>query len=195
MAESSVPEIPRKPYYKPSEVCALTDTQPYQLRFWESELPQLSAKEGVYRREDIDLVLRIKQMLNEQDCSIGDVRSALEREASGAAPARVAVPQALPPESPGKAARPEKTRATPATRTKAVLRFDDKPGDPDRVPRVRYEDALEEVAHLRLELQESETLRRKAENATRKALEENQRLRARSETAIGNIEQLIRRLT
>ena len=36
-----MPEMPEKSQYKLSEVCQFTDTQPYVLRFWESEFPQL----------------------------------------------------------------------------------------------------------------------------------------------------------
>jgi hypothetical protein len=32
-------DVPDKLFYKASEVCQLTDTQPYVLRFWESEFP------------------------------------------------------------------------------------------------------------------------------------------------------------
>ena len=40
--EGNVPELPQKEFFKLSEVCQFTDTQPYVLRFWESEFPQLN---------------------------------------------------------------------------------------------------------------------------------------------------------
>ena len=39
-------EVPQKLFYKIGEVCELTDTQPYVLRFWESEFPQLAPQKN-----------------------------------------------------------------------------------------------------------------------------------------------------
>jgi DNA-binding transcriptional MerR regulator len=74
--------IPRKLFYKIGEVCQLTDTQPYVLRFWESEFPQLAPKKSpsgqrIYRRRDIDLVLEIKKLLYEEGFTIAGARKKL----------------------------------------------------------------------------------------------------------------------
>lgn len=74
--------IPRKLFYKLHEVCELTDTQPYVLRFWESEFAQLAPTRGpggqrMYRRRDIDLVLQIKKLLNEEGHTIAAARERL----------------------------------------------------------------------------------------------------------------------
>ena len=74
--------IPRKLFYKLNEVCQLTDTQPYVLRFWETELPQLAPRKNpngqrLYRRKDIDLVLEIKKLLYEEGCTIAAARTKL----------------------------------------------------------------------------------------------------------------------
>ena len=68
-------KIPEKLFYKAAEVCQITDTQPYVLRFWESEFPQLASEKNrsgqrVYRREDIDLVFRIKKLLYQEEYTI-----------------------------------------------------------------------------------------------------------------------------
>ena len=47
MAEQSA----RKLFYKIGEVCQLTDTQPYVLRFWESEFSQLAPPRAVPARD------------------------------------------------------------------------------------------------------------------------------------------------
>ncbi len=78
-------EIPDKHSYKMGEVCKFTDTQPYVLRFWESEFPQLAPQKNrggqrLYRREDLEMVLRIKQLLYEQEYTIADARRVLEQE-------------------------------------------------------------------------------------------------------------------
>ena len=82
-------EIPDKPFYKIGEVCQYTDTQPYVIRFWESEFPQLSPGKGrsgqrVYRREDIDLILRIKKLLYEEEYTIAGARRRLDEGPEGA---------------------------------------------------------------------------------------------------------------
>jgi DNA-binding transcriptional MerR regulator len=83
--------IPRKLFYKLHEVCELTDTQPYVLRFWESEFSQLAPTRGpggqrMYRRRDIDLVLQIKKLLNEEGQTIAAARDRLGMPGEGAPP-------------------------------------------------------------------------------------------------------------
>ncbi len=84
------PDIPDKLHYRISEVCELTDTQPYVLKFWEQEFPQLAPEKNrigqrLYGKRDIELVRRIKYLLQEKEYTIAAVRQALER--GGAAPA------------------------------------------------------------------------------------------------------------
>jgi len=76
-------KIPEKLFYKAAEVCQITDTQPYVLRFWESEFPQLASEKNrsgqrVYRREDIDLVFRIKKLLYQEEYTIAGARKAID---------------------------------------------------------------------------------------------------------------------
>ncbi len=83
-------DIPEKPYYKIGEVCQYTDTQPYVLRFWESEFPQLAPEKSrsgqrMYTRRDIDLVLRIKKLLYEEEFTIAGARKRLDLEEAQAA--------------------------------------------------------------------------------------------------------------
>lgn len=75
-------EIPRKLFYKIGEVCQFTDTQPYVLRFWESEFPQLAPTKSrsgqrLYKRKDIDLVLEIKELLYQEGFTIAGARKKL----------------------------------------------------------------------------------------------------------------------
>lgn len=79
-------EIPQKLFYKVGEVCQYTDTQPYVLRFWESEFPALATEKNrngqrVYRRQDIDLILAIKRLLYEEEYTIAEARKRLEDDA------------------------------------------------------------------------------------------------------------------
>jgi len=92
--------IPDKTHFKIGEVCKITDTQPYVLRFWESEFPTLAPQktrtgQRLYRRQDIEMVLRIKRLLYEEAYTIAGARKQLESADSGPEvqvklPARVA---------------------------------------------------------------------------------------------------------
>ena len=80
--------IPNKLFFKIGEVCEITDTQPYVLRYWESEFPALapaknSSGQRIYRRRDIETVLRIKQLLYEEGFTIAGAKKRLELEMAG----------------------------------------------------------------------------------------------------------------
>jgi DNA-binding transcriptional MerR regulator len=77
-----------KLYYSIGEVRALTDLEPYVLRYWESEFPQLKPKKNsggqrAYQRKDIELILRIKELLYEQGYTIKGARALLRGERRG----------------------------------------------------------------------------------------------------------------
>ena len=77
-----------KLYYSIGEVRALTDLEPYVLRYWESEFPQLKPKKNsggqrAYQRKDIELILRIKELLYEQGYTIKGARGLLRGERRG----------------------------------------------------------------------------------------------------------------
>ena len=81
-------KIPNKLFFKIGEVCEITDTQPYVLRYWESEFPALapaknSSGQRIYRRRDIETVLRIKQLLYEEGFTIAGAKKRLEIEMAG----------------------------------------------------------------------------------------------------------------
>src|ERR1700683_3018391 len=78
--------IPDKLYFRIGEVATLCHLPAYVLRFWESEFPQLKpVKSGtgqrMYRRRDVESVLRIKQLLYEQGFTIAGARQQLRSEA------------------------------------------------------------------------------------------------------------------
>lgn len=133
-----MPTIPDKKFFKTSEVCRLADTQPYVLRFWESEFPQLApttnrSGQSTYSRRDLKLVLRISELLHDQELSIAQARELLEKEKGGrAAPAATAKKQKKTAKKGKKA-----TTKTPAARD----RLDEM--------RKRYEAACEEIASLK----------------------------------------------
>src|SRR6266852_8151037 len=77
--------IPEKLYFRIGEVARLCHLPAYVLRFWESEFPQLkpvksSTGQRMYRRRDVENVLRIKQLLYEQGFTIVGARQQLRSE-------------------------------------------------------------------------------------------------------------------
>jgi len=63
--------IPEKLYFRIGEVARLCRLPTYVLRFWETEFPQLkptksSTGQRMYRRRDLENVLRIKTLLYDQ---------------------------------------------------------------------------------------------------------------------------------
>ncbi len=75
----------KKLFYKIGNVCEITGTQPYILRFWESEFPQLAPQKSrsgqrLFRSRDIEIVQRIKQLLYEEGYTIAGARRRLEQE-------------------------------------------------------------------------------------------------------------------
>jgi DNA-binding transcriptional MerR regulator len=78
-------KIPNKLFFKIGEVCELTETQPYVLRYWESEFPALAPAKNnsgqrIYRRRDIETILRIKALLYEEGFTIAGAKKKLEQE-------------------------------------------------------------------------------------------------------------------
>lgn len=82
--------------YKIGEVCKLAELQPYVLRYWETEFPQLApGKSGggqrLYNRREVDIILRIKELLYREGFTIAGAKKKLETEMSEPAPVAVAV--------------------------------------------------------------------------------------------------------
>src|SRR6478735_4977733 len=77
--------IPEKLYFRIGEVSKLCRLPAYVLRFWETEFPQLkpvksSTGQRMYRRKDVESVLRIKQLLYEEGFTIPGARQHLRAE-------------------------------------------------------------------------------------------------------------------
>jgi DNA-binding transcriptional MerR regulator len=94
VALQPAPEIPDKLYFKIGEVSELLAVEPYVLRYWETEFPVLSPKKSgtghrLYRRKDVELLLRIKHLLYEKRFTIEGARQSLHGEAKAPKPSRV----------------------------------------------------------------------------------------------------------
>ena len=71
--------------YKIGEVCKLADVQPYVLRYWETEFPPLAPNKSgggqrLYTQRDLDVILRIKQLLYSEGFTIAGAKKKLEGE-------------------------------------------------------------------------------------------------------------------
>ncbi len=98
MSPSSVP-IPEKLFFKIGEVCELAGVQAHVLRYWESEFPMLApqknrAGQRVYRKRDVEMALRIKELLYEDQYTIAGAKKRLANELRGGAkPKQAAIEQ------------------------------------------------------------------------------------------------------
>jgi DNA-binding transcriptional MerR regulator len=105
--------IPEKLFFKIGEVCELTGVQAHVLRYWESEFPMLApqknrAGQRTYRKRDVEMALRIKELLYDDQYTIAGAKKKLSSELRGAsklkvvttettpAPAQPPAPQAVP---------------------------------------------------------------------------------------------------
>ena len=78
------PQIPNKLFFKIGEVCELAGLEAYVLRFWETEFPNLAPQKSkaghrIYRRRDVAMVLKIKNLLYERGFTIAGARKHLAR--------------------------------------------------------------------------------------------------------------------
>jgi DNA-binding transcriptional MerR regulator len=72
-------EIPNRSLFRQPEVCEIAKVQPYVLRSWEAEFPDLGVAktEGgprVYRRADVERVLRLKHLLYVEGLTLAGAR-------------------------------------------------------------------------------------------------------------------------
>ena len=78
--------IPDKKYFKIGEVCEITGLKQHVVRYWESEFKKLirpqraSSKQRLYRRVDVENILRIKKLLKDDGFTIPGAKKFLSRE-------------------------------------------------------------------------------------------------------------------
>jgi DNA-binding transcriptional MerR regulator len=86
----STVEIPNRSLFRQPEVCEIAQVQPYVLRSWEAEFPDLGVAKTaggprVYRRADLERVLRLKHLLFVEGLTLAGARRKLEAEHPSAA--------------------------------------------------------------------------------------------------------------
>jgi DNA-binding transcriptional MerR regulator len=83
--------LPDKDEFKIGEVCEIAGVKPFVLRYWETEFSELSPAKGAggqrtYTRADVQLILRIKQLLYEERFTVAGAKKRLSEEVTGQAP-------------------------------------------------------------------------------------------------------------
>ncbi len=76
-------KIPDKLYFKIGEVSEIADVPTSVLRFWQTEFPRINPKrtpsgQRLYRRSDVELILKIKALLYEKKFTIKGARQRLK---------------------------------------------------------------------------------------------------------------------
>ncbi len=82
-------EIPEKRYFRIGEVSAITDIEPYVLRYWETEFTRISparsrSGQRLYRKRDIETILEIKDLLYQKRFTIAGAKQYLKERRKGA---------------------------------------------------------------------------------------------------------------
>ena len=99
--------IPEKPYFKIGEAARLVGVKPYVLRYWETEFksvkPQKTrSQQRLYKRRDVELLLKIRHLLYDKRYTIEGARTrlrALGHDEEGAVPAQPAAQTGIAPET------------------------------------------------------------------------------------------------
>lgn len=79
--------IPDKLYFRIGEVAALLKLPAYVLRFWETEFPHLkpnksSAGQRLYRKKNVEMLVRVKHLLYVEGYTIAGARQSLKEQAA-----------------------------------------------------------------------------------------------------------------
>jgi len=78
-------DIPDRDLFKASEVCEIAGVQSYVLRSWEQEFPSIGTSRSpgaprIYRRADVELVLRVKELVFVEGLTLAGARRRIEDE-------------------------------------------------------------------------------------------------------------------
>lgn len=82
-----------KRFFRIGEVSRIIGVEPYVLRYWESEFPQIrplraDSKQRTYQKRDLEIILEIKRLLYEEKLTIEGARQRLKHRVEKAAPSK-----------------------------------------------------------------------------------------------------------
>jgi len=96
-----IPTIPDRLYFKIGDVARLLKVEPYVLRFWESQFPQLKPNKSgtgqrLYRKRDVEIAVEIKRLVYREGYTLSGARQVLgqQRRPEAAAPGTAVKPAA-----------------------------------------------------------------------------------------------------
>ena len=117
--------IPEKLFFKIGEVCELAGVQAHVLRYWESEFPMLApqknrAGQRVYRKRDVEMALRIKELLYEDQYTIAGAKKRLTNELRSGAKLKVVGTEEEGQTENGSAAHTEGESFSASTYTRSI---------------------------------------------------------------------------
>jgi len=79
-------EIPDgKRYFRIGEVSRMMGVEPYVLRYWESEFPQIrpsraDSNQRTYQRKDLEVIFEIKRLLYDEKMTIEGARRKMKKQ-------------------------------------------------------------------------------------------------------------------
>jgi len=77
-----------KRYFRIGEVSRIIGVEPYVLRYWESEFPQIrpnraDTNQRTYQKKDLEVIMEIKRLLYEEKLTIEGARQRLRQNKEG----------------------------------------------------------------------------------------------------------------
>ena len=97
-----IPTIPDRLYFKIGDVARLLKVEPYVLRFWESQFPQLKPNKSgtgqrLYRKRDVEIAVEIKRLVYGEGYTLSGARQALGQQRRADVPAAQPTPASSTP--------------------------------------------------------------------------------------------------
>lgn len=85
MAKENLQLPDSKKYFRIGEISRLVGVEPYVLRYWENEFPQIKpsradSNQRTYQRKDVELILEIKSLLYDERMTIEGAKRRLKRK-------------------------------------------------------------------------------------------------------------------
>ncbi len=143
--------------FKLNEVCKLANVQPYMLRFWGQEFPQLEAEKSgtgqrLFRRDQVELILEIKNLLFDEGLTIAGARKRLDNQNGGAKAVAVPLPAQEEPPPAEEEEKPKKQRKAKKSPPSEVVAADSEDQKVDKPPVENVQPLLAALREIRTEL-------------------------------------------
>ena len=148
--------------FKLNEVCKLANVQPYMLRFWGTEFPQLEASKSgtgqrLYSRDQVELILEIRRLLFDEGLTIAGARKKIvvlaDEEADAASKPAATADEEPKKKTAKKAAKTKTSSARRKTPKRPAAAEVDKDPPPDVQPLLAtLKDVRDEIDKIVTEL-------------------------------------------